>query len=688
MFGRSSAAVLFCAALTGLRLTAARAVIINEVMYHPADDQDGLQYVELFNTGGEEQNISGWSFTHGPKFIFPEKTIIPPRKFLLLCRDLSAFKKFYGSDIPAIGNFTNHLGHHSSKIELIDKSKTIIESFKFSDHSPWPAGPDGYSSSLERICPDLPATDPQNWASSKPNSNPSRRGTPGRANDSYSAKPLPAIEDVRFETCPAPNQPIVISGLLTGHPQIDKAVLQYRLIKPGRQSALTELPMERISGDAHCGRYQASIPSTADGTLIRFSIKAIDQDSSVRIEPSPNEPHSAYSSFVTAATIRAKIPIMEVINGTPISGRRGNGRGGNKFGPPTSEPSGPGTSAVLYIPPEGKPELFDFVHVRSRAGGWKIHFAKDHLLDGMSGINVIFEGPSRWVLSEHLAYELYGKAGLRPEKSGHVRLSIDGRQYGYYLMVEQPNKTFLARTGRGDKGNVYKILWYQQDIVGKHEKKTNLDTGHADIVSLIRALNKKSGEDQWAYIQEQFNVDEVINYFAVNMCIENWDGFFNNYFAYHDLKPGGKWEMIPWDEDKTWGDFDGASSNYDWYSMPLTFGMNGDQPQSRGGWGGGPFGSPGWWRPPGPFSGPLLANPQFRKKLEARLRELCNTVFTEEKFGPVIQSLQQRLRPEVAFSANLHRQDPHQAVSEFDHYIDSFHRQVANRRKFILSQLK
>ena len=117
------------------------------------------------------------------------------------------------------------------------------------------------------------------------------------------------------------------------------------------------------------------------------------------------------------------------------------------------------------------------------------------------------------------------------------------------------------------------------------------------------------------------SIDDFLNW--------NWDGFFNNYFAWHDLKPGGKWEVFPWDEDKTWGDYDGASSRYDWYSMPLTFGMNGDQPpgsRARPGARSPRFGMrPGtmWWRPPGWFSGPLLANAEFRKRFLAGLRGIC-----------------------------------------------------------------
>jgi len=72
------------------------------------------------------------------------------------------------------------------------------------------------------------------------------------------------------------------------------------------------------------------------------------------------------------------------------------------------------------------------------------------------------------------------------------------------------------------------------------------------LAQLINGLNRTRGAEQWEFIRENFTVEEVINYFAVNMCISNWDGFFNNYFTYHDVNGTKKWEMYPWDEDKTW----------------------------------------------------------------------------------------------------------------------------------------
>jgi hypothetical protein len=84
-----------------------------------------------------------------------------------------------------------------------------------------------------------------------------------------------------------------------------------------------------------------------------------------------------------------------------------------------------------------------------------------------------------------------------------------------------------------------------------------------------------------------------------------------------------------------------------------------------------------WWRPPGWFSGPLLANAEFRRRFLARLQTLCETLFTAEKLHPFIDALEQRLEPEIAPNAR----------PEFRRNIQSFRDQIAGRRKFILSEL-
>ena len=666
--------LLFAATIMAgaLSLSAAPRVVINEVNYHPANDDDRLQYIELHNAGDAEADLSDWRL-RGVKFDFPSKARIGAGEFLVVARDMQALQRVHGTSFPVIGNLPGRIKRGGEKIELVNAMGQVVESFTFSDDAPWPLGADGYASTLERVCVTAPAAEPSNWAPSKRAARNGREGTPGRANDSASIHPVPRVEQVKWEKFPAPNKPLSISAVIRSETDIANAALEYYTWQPGVVGAKTNVvEFLRTSGNGRDGGYQAIIPGQAAGTLIRFVVKTTS-NASVATHPSPNEARPAFSSMVMTQPQRARVPIIEVVN----TGRVGGG--GNKMQPAREDIPEVGQSAVLYVQPTGGVQLFDFAAVRHRSGGYKVHFLKDQLLDGMSSINLVAEGPTRWMLAEHLSYELFRRAGMSIQNSGHCRVTVDGRAHNYMLWVEQPNKTFLARTGRSNEGNLYKIRWFERDVVAAHEKKTNPTTGHSDIVSTINELNKLTGEAQWKFIQQNFNLTNFINYYAVNMCVQNWDGFFNNHYVYRDTKPGSKWEVIPWDEDKTWGDYDGASPGFDWYEMPLTSGMNGDK-MARGGFGfggGGPFGGASWWRPGGWFSGPLLANPQFRRAFLLRLKELCETTFTEEKFFPVIESMKAKVRPEV----------PKHAVAQFDADIESFRRQLTNRRKFILKEV-
>jgi CotH kinase protein len=106
--------------------------------------------------------------------------------------------------------------------------------------------------------------------------------------------------------------------------------------------------------------------------------------------------------------------------------------------------------------------------------------------------------------------------------------------------------------------------------------------------------------------------------------------------------------------------------------MPLTFGSN--ESGSHAGMG---FGGGGWWRPPGWFSGPLLANLEFRRAFLARLKDICTQSFTEAKMIPLIDAMEHRLEPEIDGGA----------LGSFHRDIQSLRNQVKNRRKFILDAI-
>ena len=652
-------------------------VIINEIMYHPPGELNDLQYLELFNRGTATANLAEWSFRKGIRFVFPADTTLAPGSFLVVCRNRRAFAKHYGTEPAALGDFEGNLSHRGERIELADARGQLVDEVKYADGELWPAGPDGYSASLERICPFQSGQAPENWAGSLLPDLERPAGTPGRTNDNFSANLPPVIAPVEFKA-PSPGREMEITAEVADADGVKSVQVFYQILRPRERSAEMETPMRRTAGTAAQGQFQGAIPAQPEGVLVRFRIKAVDETGAVRFQPPPNEPRPTYSCSTFVNTNTAHIPFAFVVTEAagPQSARRRSREAPQNARASSDEPPR-GNSAFIYLPPAGGEVLtFDYVHTRPRRGGFKVHFQKDRPLRGMTGINLIFEHSPRWVLAESLAYELYRMAGVPAPLSGHLRVWYDGRPLGYQLLVEQPNKAFLARNQRADDGGLYKVIWQGHGLVGQHEKKTQVATGHKDLLALHSGLTQARGEAQWAFIQDHFSVEEFASYYAVNMCIQNWDGFFNNHYLYHDTGGTGKWEVYPWDEDKTWGYFDGAARPYKWYEMPLTYGMNGDR--SRNGV---------WWRSPGWFSGPLLANPQFRARFLDRLEAICADRFILDKFGPVIDALEQTMEPEISVRAQGSGEAPARALKIFHEDIQSFRNQVKHRREYILDEL-
>jgi len=411
-------------------------------------------------------------------------------------------------------------------------------------------------------------------------------------------------------------------------------------------------------------------------------------------------------------------------NRRPSRGREsrsfGGRRGGFGRGPQVSSShSVQGNAALVVKQPDGELVFFDHVNINQRKSGYKIRLGKGRQLNGMNTINVLYEGDEATILNEHLSYQLYTMSGNAGIQSGYARLMINDQLAGYHLWFEQPNRNFLQRNGINKEGNLYKVIWMgsnrpsqftpedkmpnRMDIVGRFEKKTHAHGGYADLVALIEALEEAQGDHDatWNIIQSHFDVDQVINYYAVNMFISHWDGFFNNYFIYHDTEGTGKWSLFPWDQDSTWSQRGGNPDEL--YEMPLNFGAEGAVPPGvsprqaedsggrRGGRGFGGFsrfrGGPGWWRDGDAISRPLLGNPMFRKKFLHRMRELVRTSFSESAIKDRIQDLDKMVRPEIEHRATQSNGDASSEVQSFEAIMDRLQDHLRQRSAFLRREL-
>lgn len=683
-------AVLGLACLLTGPLTGAGPVVVNEIHYHPPDDREALQWIELHNTATTPVDLGGWKFSKGIDVQFAPGTSLPPGGFGVLVRDRKVFESRYGAEVPILTEFKGRLKRGGERLELLDAAGKVADSVKFGDRDPWPLAPDGYGATLERIRAVDRGDEPANWAPSRWGSSKVGGGTPGLVNDSAATQPIPQVRDLKWEPWvrTAPNR---VEWKYGGTAEVSTATLKYVVVGPegpGAEKSVTA----QSTGAAAAAIWAATVPGVDDLRVVRFWVESRDASGRISRWPSTNEVRPALSFLSWKQPARGTIGQLHVWDGGRVEASGQAGRYGPARRKVAGLPKPRGAVTAVYLPAadatNAVPELRDFLRLSARKGGWKVRFHKDAPLAGMRTANVVFEDKARSVLSEHLSYELFRRSKVMTPHSELVRWVHNGQSEGYHLMVEQPNTAFLSRRERDTSGNLYKLLWYGQGLVGQHEKKNNPTTGHVDLKAVVQALSGKGGRLSWEAVEQNFAIEPCVDYFVVNQCIQNWDGYFNNYFAYHAPGAQGRWELIPWDEDKTWGDYDGASARYDWYGLPLTYGMTGDQPPSGGGnWGGGGFGPGMWWRPAGWFSGPLLAQPEFRARYLKRLKEFVETEFTEAKFRPVIDDLARRLEPEVAHRAEVRGSTEESLLRQFRGDMDSFRRQVTGRRAFLLKEL-
>jgi len=138
-----------CAAILWVPQSAT-ALVISEIMYHPADQAESLEFIELYNDRAVFEDLSGCAFTNGIEYIFEPNTILGAKQHMVIARDPAAVEAAYGIIRPSRikGPFSGRLGNDGERIELRNENGGVLISFRYGAGAPWPVSPDGTGHSL------------------------------------------------------------------------------------------------------------------------------------------------------------------------------------------------------------------------------------------------------------------------------------------------------------------------------------------------------------------------------------------------------------------------------------------------------------------------------------------------------------------------------------------------------------
>ena len=185
--------MLFTCVLLAMSSLANSQVILNEVHYNPPDQgiEDGLfrEFIELYNRGDHEIDLTGYFFDSGVSYVFPEDTILQPGDYLVLAKDPEHLV-WRNRPFRLWGPYEGRLDNGGERLTLRNGQGDIIESLTYNDAPPWPRGADGYNASLERVLPTALTDDYHSWRTSI---NPG--GTPGAVNSVIGTSPMPLVSE-------------------------------------------------------------------------------------------------------------------------------------------------------------------------------------------------------------------------------------------------------------------------------------------------------------------------------------------------------------------------------------------------------------------------------------------------------------------------------------------------------------
>ncbi len=163
-------------------------VVFNEIHYHPANDTESLEFVELYNQHTVNIDLSGWRISGGIDFIFPKGTVINGGGYLVVASDPDAIEA--NAQISGVlGPFTGKLSNGGELLSLHNNNSRIMDEVEYNDRSPWSSAADGSGLSLSKILPLSISSLAANWAKS-----PHLSGSPGKVNFPPPDAPPPTVK--------------------------------------------------------------------------------------------------------------------------------------------------------------------------------------------------------------------------------------------------------------------------------------------------------------------------------------------------------------------------------------------------------------------------------------------------------------------------------------------------------------
>lgn len=218
--------------------------------------------------------------------------------------------------------------------------------------------------------------------------------------------------------------------------------------------------------------------------------------------------------------------------------------------------------------------------------------------------------------TEYLCGLLFHESGVPGPRVTNARVWLNGRDLGFFVVIEGFTKDLLGRYFKNTKGVLYDGGFLRDVDAALDVESGDPKTDRADLKALVAAAKEPDPLQRWGKLDAVLDLDRFISYMAMEILVWDWDGYplnRNNYRVYHD-PTSDKMVFLPHGMDQMFWSADG------------------------------PLRSPNFQ---GLVAKEIIRTPEGRRAYIERLGTLFTNVFKLEVMTNRLQQLYERNRPVI-----------------------------------------
>ena len=216
----------------------------------------------------------------------------------------------------------------------------------------------------------------------------------------------------------------------------------------------------------------------------------------------------------------------------------------------------------VSIRTKGASSLDDVMLMKSDRYSFTLKLNKHEKGQTYHGLSKLLLNNNIWdatQMKDAIVYDMCRFIGLPAPLTNYARITLNGKLFGYYLMVEPVDKNFCHRNWPDEVSNIYKP-YHNLAYTGEDMKDytdiadfAKVKGGEASMQRVVAALKSvHEGKD----IDKHIDLGCMVKYMALQTMVVNFDCMTGrNTQNYYLREADGMISLIPWDYNLAWGGY-------------------------------------------------------------------------------------------------------------------------------------